>query len=176
MKKSTAIVLISIFVCLLFSCSHGFLKDPRLYNTKKKTNNVIVVAPEPELQLTGGVDPFDDENVWYNDPNEGFPHTDFETMSLVGTYFNDDNVPVYAMESGEVWASKDASKNEFIHAKAPNTSGQGYAISNVNWYQYRGKNPLYAADGSYNTSLQLTSNLKPKLSRFYFYLIEIELT
>ena len=169
MKKSTAIVLISIFVCLLFSCSHGFLKDPRLYNTKKKTNNVIVVAPEPELQLTGGVDPFDDENVWYNDPNEGFPHTDFETMSLVGTYFNDDNVPVYAMESGEVWAIKDASKNEFIHAKAPNTSGQGYAISNVNWYQYRGKNPLYAADGSYNTTLQLTSNLKPKLSRFYFY-------
>lgn len=169
MKKNTAIVLISIFVCLLFSCSHGFLKDPRLYNTKKKTNNVIVVAPEPELQLTGGVDPFDDENVWYNDPNEGFPHTDFETMSLVGTYFNDDNVPVYAMESGEVWAIKDASKNEFIHAKAPNTSGQGYAISNVNWYQYRGKNPLYAADGSYNTTLQLTSNLKPKLSRFYFY-------
>lgn len=169
MKKINLTVFISIFVCLLFSCSHGFLKDPRLYNTKKKTNNVIVVAPEPELQLTGGADPFDDENVWYNDPNEGFPHTDFETMSLVGTYFNDDNVPVYAMESGEVWVSKDASKNEFIHAKAPNTSGQGYAISNVNWYQYRGKNPLYAADGSYNTTLQLTSNLKPKLSRFYFY-------
>ena len=169
MKKNTAIVLISIFVCLLFSCSHGFLKDPRLYNTKKKTNNVIVVAPEPELQLTGGVDPFDDENVWYNDPNEGFPHTDFETLSLVGTWFNDDNVPEYAMQKEDVWVSKDTSKSEFIHAKAPDTTGQGYGISNVNWYQYRGKNPLYAADGSYNTTLQLTSNLKPKLSRFYFY-------
>ena len=169
MKKINLTVLISIFVCLLFSCSHGFLKDPRLYNTKKKTNNVIVVAPEPELQLTGGVDPFDDENVWYNDPNEGFPHTDFETLSLVGTWFNDDNVPEYAMQKEDVWVSKDTSKSEFIHAKAPDTTGQGYGISNVNWYQYRGKNPLYAADGSYNTTLQLTSNLKPKLSRFYFY-------
>lgn len=169
MKKINLTVFISIFVCLLFSCSHGFLKDPRLYNTKKKTNNVIVVAPEPELQLTGGVDPFDDENVWYNDPNEGFPHTDFETLSLVGTWFNDDNVPEYAMQEEDVWVSKDTSKSEFIHAKAPDTTGQGYGISNVNWYQYRGKNPLYAADGSYNTTLQLTSNRKPKLSRFYFY-------
>ena len=169
MSKIKIVVVICIFTSLLFSCSHGFLRDPRLYNSKRSSNNTIVVAPEPELQLTGGADPFDDEGKWYNDPNEGFPNTDFETMSLVGTYFDNSNVPVYAMESGEVWASKDASKNEFIHAKAPNTSGQGYAISNVNWYQYRGKNPLYAADGSYNTSLQLTSNLNPKLSRFYFY-------
>ena len=169
MKKNTAIVLISIFVCLLFSCSHGFLKDPRLYNTKKKTNNVIVVAPEPELQLTGGVDPFDDKNVWYNDPEEGFPHTDFETLSLVGTWFNDDNVPEYAMQKEDVWVSKDTSKFEFIHAKAPDTTGQGYGISNVHWYSYRGKNPLYAMDGAYNTQLQVTAKENHKLSRFYFY-------
>lgn len=179
MKKINLTVFISIFVCLLFSCSHGFLKDPRLYNTKKNTNNVIVVAPEPELQLTGGVDPFDDVDKWYNNPNSNgdelnpdkldFPHTDFETMSLVGTYFNNSNVPVYAMKHENVWVSKDASKAEFVHAKAPDTEGQGYGISNVHWYQYRGRNPLYAADGGYNTSLQLTSNLNPKLSRFYFY-------
>ena len=169
MKKINLTVFISIFVCLLFSCSHGFLKDPRLYNTKKKTNNVIVVAPEPELQLTGGADPFDVGNVWYNDPNEGFLHTDFETLSLVGTWFNDDNVPEYAMQKEDVWVSKDTSKFEFIHAKAPDTTGQGYGISNVHWYSYRGRNPLYAADGAYNTTLQLTSNQNPKLSRFYFY-------
>ncbi len=169
MKKINLTVFISIFVCLLFSCSHGFLKDPRLYNTKKKTNNVIVVAPEPELQLTGGVDPFDDENVWYNDPNEGFLHTDFETLSLVGTWFNDDNVPEYAMQKEDVWVSKDTSKFEFIHAKAPDTTGQGYGISNVHWYSYRGKNPLYAMDGAYNTQLQVTAKGNFKLSRFYFY-------
>ena len=169
MKKINLTVFISIFVCLLFSCSHGFLKDPRLYNTKKKTNNVIVVAPEPELQLTGGVDPFDDEGKWYNNPNEGFPHTDFETLSLVGTWFNDDNVPEYAMQKEDVWVSKDTSKSEFIHAKAPDTTGQGYGISNVHWYSYRGKNPLYAMDGAYNTQLQVTAKGNLKLSRFYFY-------
>lgn len=170
MKKINLTVFISIFVCLLFSCSHGFLKDPRLYNTKKKTNNVIVVAPEPELQLTGGVDTFDLLEEWYNQSDAGgFPHTEFENMSLVGTYFNDSNVPVYAMKQENVWVSKDTSKSEFIHAGAPTTKGQGYDITNVNWYQYRERNPLYAADGSYNNSLQVTSNGNPKLNRFYFY-------
>lgn len=180
MKKINLTVFISIFVCLLFSCSHGFLKDPRLYNARMGAKDTtITVAPEPELQLTGGVDPFDDVDKWYNNPNSNgdklnpgkldFPHTDFETLSLVGTYFNDDNVPEYAMQKEDVWVSKDTSKSEFIHAKAPDTTGQSYAISNVNWYSYRGRNPLYAADGAYNTTLQLTSNLNPKLSRFYFY-------
>ena len=180
MSKIKIVVVISIFTSLLFSCSHGFLKDPRLYNTKKKTNNVITVAPEPELQLTGGVDPFDDVDKWYNNPNSNgdelnpdkldFPHTDFETMSLVGTYFNDSNVPVYAMKQENVWVSNDTSKSEFIHAGAPTTKGQGYDITNVNWYQYRERNPLYATDGPYNTSLQVTAtNDNPKLNRFYFY-------
>lgn len=180
MKKINLTVFISIFVCLLFSCSHGFLKDPRLYNARMGAKDTtITVAPEPELQLTGGVDPFDDVDKWYNNPNSNgdelnpdkldFPHTDFQTMSLVGTYFNDSNVPVYAMKQENVWVSKNTSKSEFIHAGAPTTKGQGYDITNVNWYQYRERNPLYAADGSYNNSLQVTANGNPKLNRFYFY-------
>lgn len=179
MRMRKLILLTGIATFLLFSCNHGFLKDPRLYNAKKKTADTsITVAPEPTLELTGGVDAFDLDD-WFNKPNSNgdatspdkldFPNTDFETMSLVGTYFNNSNVPVYAMKNENVWVSKDASKAEFVHAKAPDTTGQGYGISNVYWYAYRGKNPLYAPDGAYNTQLQQTAEKNPKLSRFYFY-------
>lgn len=179
MRKINVLMLLGILSIFVFSCSHGLLKDPRLYNTKKPEKAAMSVAPEPELQLTGGVDTFDNTDEWYNNPNsngdesnpekEDFPHTDFETMSLVGTYFNNSNVPVYAMKEENVWVSHDATKAEFVHAKAPDTEGQGYGISNVHWYQYRGKNPVYAADGNYNKSLQFTTKGNPKLSRFYFY-------
>lgn len=176
MKRTKPMLWAAALSCLaalaLFSCSNGLLKDPRLYNAKKDAggDSAITVAPEPELQLTGGVDAFDLLDEWYNKSDAGdFPHTEFDSMSLVGTYFNNENVPVYFMESGNVWASKDATKAEYVHAKAPNTEGQGYEISNVYWYQYRGKNPLYAMDGPYNTQLQVTAEGNPKLSRFYFY-------
>ncbi len=179
MRKINVLMLLGIVSIFVFSCNHGLLKDPRLYNAKKTEKSAMAVAPEPELQLTGGVDTFDNTTEWYNNPNangdesnpnkEDFPHTDFETMSLVGTYFNDSNVPVYAMRNENVWVSKDATKAEFVHAKAPDTEGQGYGISNVHWYQYRGRNPVYAADGNYNNVLQFTAKGNPKLSRFYFY-------
>ena len=179
MRKINVLMLLGIVSIFVFSCSHGLLKEPRLYNAKKTEKSAMAVAPEPELQLTGGVDTFDNTDQWYNNPNangdesnpdkEDFPHTDFETMSLVGTYFNDSNVPVYAMRHENVWVSKDATKAEFVHAKAPDTEGQGYGISNVHWYQYRGRNPVYAADGNYNYVLQFTAKGNPKLSRFYFY-------
>ena len=171
MNKIKVVVLIGIIASLFFSCSHGLLKDPRLYNTKRKAQETTVtIAPEPELQLTGGVDTFDNIDQWYNQSDAGgFPHTEFENMSLVGTYFNDSNVPVYSMAAGNVWQPGDSTKSEFIHAKAPNTTGQGYEIKNVYWYSYRGKNPLYAMDGAYNTQLQVTAKGNPKLSRFYFY-------
>lgn len=163
-------LLTGIIAFLFFSCNHGFLKDPRLYNAKKKTQDTnMSVAPEPELDLTGGIDAFDDLEQWYNKSDEGFLASDFDTMSLVGTYFDNSNVPQYAMESGDVWVSNDTTKAEYVHAKAPDTTGQGYGISNVYWYQYRGRNPLYATDGSYNTQLQSTSKGNPKLNRFYFY-------
>lgn len=169
--KIRSLVTTAIVLSLLVSCNHGLLKDPRLYNPKKKSavDTEITVAPEPDLGLTGGVDAFDFTDEWYNQADEGFPHTDFNTMSLVGTYFDNNNVPQYAMQSGDVWVTKDTAKGEFVHAKAPNTTGQGYEIKNVHWYQYRGLNPLYAADGTYNSVLQKTAQGNPKLSRFHFY-------
>lgn len=169
--KIKSLVTTAIALSLLVSCNHGLLKDPRLYNPKKKSavDTEITVAPEPDLGLTGGVDAFDFTDEWYNQADEGFPHTDFNTMSLVGTYFDNNNVPQYAMQSGDVWVTRDTAKGEFVHAKAPNTTGQGYEIKNVHWYQYRGLNPLYAADGTYNSVLQKTAQGNPKLSRFHFY-------
>lgn len=181
MRTARIFVFVSLVVAVVSSCSHGFLKDPRLYNPKKtdQEKNAVTVTPEQELQLTGGVDAFDDTEQWFNKSDSNgdeqnpdkldFPHTDFDQLSLVGTIFNNSNVPVYAMRQENVWVSKNTDQAEFVHANAPNTEGQGYEISNVHWYQYRGKNPLYAYDGNYNTVLQSTSKGNPKLSRFYFY-------
>lgn len=169
---------ISILLSVFFSCRHGFLKDPRLYNPKRVT--VQTVAPEPELQLTGGVDPFDKIDEWYNNPDSngdainpekvGFSAEEFNQIQIAG-WFSDKNVPTYTMTKGDVWKEGDATKREYVHSNAPSTEGQGWSITGVTYYQYRGINPNYEATGNYNTSLQMTAaeEPNPKLSRFYFY-------
>lgn len=174
--KITRFLSISILLSVFFSCSHGFLKDPRLYNPKRKT--VQTVAPEPELQLTGGVDPFDKIDEWYNNPDSngdatnpetvGFAAEEFNQIQIAG-WFSDENVPTYTMTKGDVWKEGDASKREYVHSNAPSTEGQGWSITGVTYYQYRGINPNYDATGNYNVSLQTTKEGKPKLNRFYFY-------
>lgn len=174
--KITRLLSISILLSVFFSCSHGFLKDPRLYNPKRTT--VQTVAPEPELQLTGGVDPFDKIGEWYNNPDsngdatnpetEGFAAEEFNQIQIAG-WFSDKNVPTYTMTKGDVWKEGDATKREYVHSNAPSTEGQGWSITGVTYYQYRGINPNYEATGNYNVSLQTTKEGKPKLNRFYFY-------
>ena len=66
MKTVRLFVLITIFSSIIFSCNHGFLKDPRLYNPKKSQQGNMSVAEEPELVQTGGVDTFDLLEEWYN--------------------------------------------------------------------------------------------------------------
>lgn len=177
MRKVKIIVVFSILICTFLSCSNGFLKDPRLYNPKRNLST-MTVAPEPELQLTGGVDPFDDTEKWYNKSNSngdennpektGFDASEFNEIQIAG-WFDKQNVPTYTMTKGDVWKAGDATKHEYVHSNAPNTSGQGYNITGVTYYQYRGINPNYDPVGNYNTSLQTTEDGKPKLSRFYFY-------
>ena len=176
MRKVKIIVVFSILICTFLSCSNGFLKDPRLYNPKRASSQTV--APEPELQLTGGVDPFDKIDEWYNNPNSngdeddkgkvGFSAEEFNQIQITG-WFSDKNVPTYTMTKGDVWKEGDATKREYVHSNAPSTEGQGWSITGVTYYQYRGINPGYAADGNYNARLQVTSAGKPKLSRFYFY-------
>ena len=176
MRKTKMIAVFSIFVCTFMSCSHGFLKDPRLYNPKR--SSAQTVAPEPELQLTGGVDPFDNLDAWYNNPNSngdetakekvGFSAEEFNEIQITG-WFSDLNVPTYTMTKGNVWKEGDTTKHEYVHSNAPSTEGQGWSISGVTYYQYRGINPNYDATGNYNVSLQTTKEGNPKLNRFYFY-------
>ena len=100
MRKTKMIAVFSIFVCTFMSCSHGVLKDPRLYNPKR--SSAQTVAPEPELQLTGGVDPFDNLDAWYNNPESngdetakekvGFSAEEFNEIQITG-WFSDLNVP-----------------------------------------------------------------------------------
>lgn len=176
MKLGKILVTLTIVSLLLSSCSNGLLKDPRLYNPKKQTT--MEVAPEPELELTGGADPFDDTEQWYNKPDTngdssnpdavGFEASEFDTIQITG-WFSDQNVPTYTMTKGTVWTPGDTAKHEYIHANAPNTEGQGWSITNVSYYRYKGINPNYDAVGNYNTALQATTDGNPKLSRFYFY-------
>ena len=170
---------ISILLSVFFSCSHGFLKDPRLYNPKRKASQVV--APDVELELTAGVDPFDKLEEWFNNPNSNgdgsteeskqkldFPASDFDKLGITGS-FNMQNVPSYSVQSTAVsWEESNRDLREFKW-KGPDTTGQGYTISNVTYYQYRGINRLYGNDSSYNVQLQETANRNPKLSRFYFY-------
>ncbi len=170
---------ISILLSVFFSCSHGFLKDPRLYNPKRKASQVV--APDVELELTAGVDPFDKLEEWFNNPNSNgdgsteeskqkldFPASDFDKLGITGS-FNMQNVPSYSVQSSAVsWEESNRDLREFKW-KGPDTTGQGYTISNVTYYQYRGINRLYGNDSSYNVQLQETANRNPKLSRFYFY-------
>ncbi len=171
--------LIAILTIAFLSCGHGFIKDPRLYNPRKdisKSNQIV--AEEPDLGLSGGIDPFDETDKWYNkvdsngDDNSpeavGFDAAEFDSIQITG-WFSNENVPTYTMTKGSVWTTGDTIKKEYIHANAPNTEGQGWSISGVTYYQYRGINPGYAADGNYNTALQSTQSGNPKLSRFYFY-------
>lgn len=172
----------TVILChILTSCIQGFtgpglLKDPRLYNPKKKA--ATTVAPEPDLGFTGGADAFDLTDKWYNkrDSNgddskpdaAGFDASEFDSIQITG-WFSSENVPTYTMTAADVWAAGDESRREYVHAGAPDTEGQGWPISGVTYYQYRGLNPGYAADGNYNKALQTTGKGSPKLSRFFFY-------
>ena len=177
--KITRFLSISILLSVFFSCSHGFLKDPRLYNPKR--SSAQTVAPDVELELTGGIDPFDKVEEWFNHPDSNgdgsteeskqkrdFPASDFDKLGITGSFSNE-NVPTYTVQSNVVsWEESNKDLREF-RWKGPDTTGQGYTISNVTYYQYRGINRLYGTDSQYNVQLQETINRNPKLNRFYFY-------
>ncbi len=183
MKRTKPMLWAAALGCLaalaLPSCSNGLLKDPRLYNGSNKQAAAPEVAPEPELGFVEGMNAFDETDKWYNkrdsngdeqEPDKaGFDASEFDTIQITG-WFSNQNVPTYTMTKKDVWSSGDAAKREFVHAGAPDTEGQGWAINGVRYYQYRGINPGYAADGNYNQTLQVTTPQgNPQLSRFYFY-------
>lgn len=176
-SRITAFILV-LCIFVLTGCSNVLLRDPRVYNRRNSSDDARVLTPEPELELTGGEDPFDYDK-WYNKRNsngdetdpgaEDFDASEFDTMSIRG-WFDGSNVPVYTLTGGHNWGDcTDEASREYSHKNAPDTEGKGWTISSVTYYVYRGINPNYSPSGAYNTSLQTTGKRNPKLSRFYFY-------
>ncbi len=93
----------------------------------------------------------------WNDPNYKFS-MNFDNM-LIRASFDGNNRPTYKLVSGN-WNFKNASYNTYGY-DGPDTSGSGQSIKSVQYWLYKGKNPLFAADSRYNKS--------DRLSRFYFY-------
>ena len=93
----------------------------------------------------------------WNDPNYKFS-MNFDNM-VIQASFDGNNRPSYKLVNGN-WNFKNSSLNTYGY-DGPNTSGSGQSISSVQYWLYKGKNPLFSADSRYNRS--------DKLSRFYFY-------
>ena len=85
---------------------------------------------------------------------------------LICAAFDDENVPTMWYEDG-TWEELNAEKNEFYYLGA-NSSAQGNTISDMNYYAYRGLNPFFSAESSYNTAC-FGSGDETRMERFVFY-------
>ena len=170
MKRQAGSILgFAVLLALVASCNHGLLKDMRSYNSETESREPIKTIEPPTANPDGSVEGFQLEDKWFNNPDAGgFSNKVFDSLMLTATF--DDEVPSYTLLQGDFWQSSDTSKKEYIHVNAPSSAIQNMVISNVTYYQYRGLNPFYKADSSYNTNLLKVNDTEiEKLSRFYFY-------
>lgn len=93
----------------------------------------------------------------WNDANYRFS-MNFDNM-LIRATFDGNNRPTYKLVNG-TWNFKNSSLNTYGY-DGPNTSGSGQSISSVQYWLYKGKNPLFKDTSKYNKS--------EKIERFYFY-------
>ena len=168
-RQARSILGFAVLLALVASCNHGLLKDMRSYNSETESREPIKIIEPPTANPDGSVEGFQLKDKWFNNPDTGgFSNKVFDSLMLTATF--DDEVPSYTLLQGDFWQSSDTSKKEYIHVNAPSSAIQNMVISNVTYYQYRGLNPFYKADSSYNTNLLKVNDTEiEKLSRFYFY-------
>lgn len=175
-KTFISIILISLF---LISCRHPFLNDPRLYN---KTDNSAANKPTEDPDLipddSSVILSFDKTEEWYNNPScngdsenpsaTGFNSEEFD-KAVIHASFDKDSIPSFELISKDAWGEPtDENYHEYTYS-GPDTTAIGISVKGVTYMQYRGMNPCYKADGTYNKNLQQTKRGNPRLSRFYFY-------
>ncbi|MEI0797879.1 hypothetical protein R4Q14_06075 [Brachyspira intermedia] len=161
MKKFYLLILMtSIF---MISCGGHFF-NPRYYFNNRYSSSANNGGGESEDIGGGGenLDPEDDpfynngERPW-NDPDYKFK-MNFDEM-VIRAEFDDKNRPTYKLVPG-AWYEGDSSRNEYKN-DGPGTSAAGNSVSSVVYYLYKGKNPTFSSNSSYNQS--------DRLERFYFY-------
>ena len=151
-----------LIISAIFSISCGSHFNPKYYyNNNSSSDN----GPGDSEDIGGGgenLDPNDDpfydngDRPW-NHPDYGFS-MDFDEY-VIEASFDKQNRPSYKLVKG-TWNQGDVQKNEYLY-NGNNTSAAGNNVSSVVYYLYKGKNPTFKPDTSYNQS--------DRLERFYFY-------
>ena len=93
----------------------------------------------------------------WNKPDYRF-NMNFDNMQIRAS-FDGNNRPSYQLVSGN-WNLGNSSENSYYY-DGPNTTAGGQSLSSVQYWLYKSKNPLFAADSRYNKS--------DRMKRFYFY-------
>lgn len=163
-------VLPALLFFILCSCQQGLVGDPRLYNTRKTTEDTTSPPADveiPEEEVPEDEDPF--INGEWNDINYGgFSGEVFKTWVLNKVNFSDQNIPSYRFAtSGKSWTRGGTSYEYTYDAGGEGNKAQGYSIKPMTVYQYRSKNPLVSATSSYNKD-------GGRMERFYFHRIKGE--
>ncbi len=153
-------------IILLISACGGSGFDPRLYNKKQNStgggeDGGVTEPDNPDVGLP--VDPDNDPFLFAenSDPNRHFKSTEFDNLEMRAT-FSGNNTPSYAFAKGG-WNSANPTKKEFSKG-GPNSSGGGHSITAMHYYLYKGLNPVFSPNSSYNTGAH-----GDRVKRFYFY-------
>ena len=167
MKKLLLIINFLFTILFLTSCSGHFF-NPRYYYNKNGSQE-SEQTPPPDIDIGGGGEDIPEDQ----DPFKNGPWNDIDYKFdgdkilefLFAASFDGKNVPVYTFfKDGTQWTLSDASMAENkYNAKDGVNKAQGYDITGGSFYRYDYKNPLVAAESSYNQS--------ERMQRFLFYRI-----
>ena len=166
MKKIYILNLLLIVVLFLSSCARGF--SPMYYynRTSKSSSSTNDGILPPDLgggdeNLSPEEDPFNNDNgdkPW-NDPNYGGFTLNLDNL-VIRADFDGNNRPTYRLEEG-TWTSFYPASNCYKNGGDLSSSAGNFSITGVTYYLYKGKNPTFDPNSSYNQS--------DRLKRFYFY-------
>ncbi|MBU3850852.1 MAG: hypothetical protein IAA16_09825 [Candidatus Treponema excrementipullorum] len=169
------VFLLSILFAVLFtSCNMGMLgqySDYYYYSPNKNTGGSSGgdSGPGEDIEIPDiDVDPEKDPFIKgeWNKPDYKFDGTKFETW-LLKVEFDGSNIPEYGFFEDETQWTESQVKVGYpevsFNADKRGWKAQGYGMNPLSIYRYDHKNPLIAADGTYNNS--------DRLQRFLFYRI-----
>ena len=169
-----AFLLSILFAVLFTSCNMGMLgqySDYYYYSPNKNTGGSSGgdSGPGEDIEIPDiDVDPEKDPFIKgeWNKPDYKFDGTKFETW-LLKVEFDGSNIPEYGFFEDETQWTESQVKVGYpevsFNADKRGWKAQGYGMNPLSIYRYDHKNPLIAADGTYNNS--------DRLQRFLFYRI-----
>ena len=166
MKKKIFLFVISLIISIFMISCGGHFFNPKYYYNKRDIKGNDEVVDVPDLGgagegLTPEEDPFnnDDGTKPWNEPDYGGFTLDLDNL-VIRADFDGDNRPTYRLEAG-TWTSHYPASNAYKNGGNLTSKAGSFSISDVTYYLYKGKNPTYSPNSSYNQS--------ERLKRFYFY-------